>query len=56
MEKFDHLKGLQEQLTREPLPLSQLKIADKPIDDLRFEDFELIGYQSHPKIRFEVAV
>ena len=56
MEKFDHLKGLQEQLTREPMPLPQLKIADKPIDNLRFEDFELIGYQSHPKIRFEVAV
>jgi len=56
MEKYDHLKGLQEQLTREPLPLSQLKIADKPINELRFEDFELTGYQSHPKIRFEVAV
>jgi thymidylate synthase len=56
MEKYDHLKGLQEQITREPLPLSQLKIADKPIDELQFEDFELTGYQSHPKIRFEVAV
>lgn len=56
MEKYDHLKGLQEQITREPLPLPQLKIADKPIDELRFEDFELTGYQSHPKIRFEVAV
>ncbi len=56
MEKYDHLKGLQEQITREPLPLPQLKIADKPIDELQFEDFELTGYQSHPKIRFEVAV
>jgi thymidylate synthase len=56
LEKYDHLKGLQEQITREPLPLSQLKIADKPIDELRFEDFEVVGYQSHPKIRFEVAV
>lgn len=56
MEKYDHLQGLKEQLEREPLPLPQLKIADKPIDELKFEDFELIGYQSHERIRFEVAV
>lgn len=56
MEKYDHLEGLKEQLKREPLPLPQLKIADKPIDELKFEDFELVGYQSHDRIRFEVAV
>jgi len=33
-----------------------LKIAQKPFDDLRFEDFELIGYQCHDPIRFKVAV
>jgi len=55
-EKYDHIEGLKEQLKREPLPLPQLKIADKPIDELKFEDFELVGYQSHPKIKFEVAV
>ena len=56
MEKFDHLGGLEEQLKREPLPLPKLKIAPKPINDLTFEDFELIDYQYHDKIRFEVAV
>lgn len=56
LEKYDHLEGLKEQLKREPLPLPQLKIANKPINELVFEDFELIGYQSHPKIKFEVAV
>jgi thymidylate synthase len=55
-EKYDHLKGLREQLTREPLPLPQLKIAKKPIDELKFEDFELLFYHSHDKIKFEVAV
>jgi thymidylate synthase len=55
-EKYDHLAGLKEQLKREPLPLSKLTIANKPIDELTFEDFELTGYQSHPKIKFEVAV
>ena len=56
MEKFDHLNGLKEQLTREPLPLPELKIAKKPIDRLQIEDFELLNYQSHDKIKFEVAV
>ena len=41
MEKYDHLEGLKEQLKREPLPLPKLKIAKKPIDELKFEDFEL---------------
>jgi len=56
MERYDHLEGLKEQLKRDPLPLPQLKIANKPINELKFEDFELIGYQSHERIRFEVAV
>ena len=56
MEKYDHLEGLKEQLKREPLPLPQLKIANKPIDELVFEDFELLNYQHHEKIKFEVAV
>lgn len=55
-EKFDHLEGLKEQLKREPLPLPKLVIAKKPIDELKFEDFQLIDYQSHDRIKFEVAV
>lgn len=56
MEKYDHSEGLKEQLKRDPLPLPKLKIADKPIDKLTFEDFELVGYTSHDPIKFEVAV
>lgn len=55
-EKYDHLEGLKEQLKREPLPLAKMEIAKKPIDQLTFEDFKLIGYQSHERIKFEVAV
>ncbi len=55
-EKYDHLEGLKEQLKREPLPLPKLNIAKKDINDLKFEDFELVGYQHHEKISFEVAV
>jgi thymidylate synthase len=52
----NHVDGLKEQITREPYPLPKLRIADKPLDDLRLEDFELIDYRHHPGIRFEVAV
>ncbi|MER3523281.1 MAG: thymidylate synthase [Ignavibacteria bacterium] len=52
----NHIEGLKEQLTRKPLPLPRLEIARKPIDELRFEDFTLIGYQCHEPIKFEVAV
>ena len=56
MEKFDHSEGLKEQLKREPMPLPKLIIAKKPIDQLQFEDFELVDYNYHDKIKFEVAV
>jgi thymidylate synthase len=55
-ENFDHLEGLKEQIKREPLPLPQLKIADKKIDDLTFDDFELFNYRHYERIKFEVAV
>lgn len=56
MEKYDHVEGLKEQLTREPYKLPELKIAKKPLDQLTFDDFELVGYKHHPRIKFEVAV
>jgi thymidylate synthase len=52
----NHIDGLEEQLTREPRPLPTLKIAQKPIDELTFEDFTLENYNPHPAIKFEVAV
>ncbi len=53
---LNHVEGLRVQLERNPLPLPSVRIAEKPLDDLRFEDIELIGYQHHPFIRFPVAV
>ena len=46
------------QLTREPLPLPTMKLnpAVKDLFDFRFDDFELVGYQSHPHIKAPVAV
>lgn len=52
----NHIEGLKEQLKRTPKPLPRLEIARKPIDELRFEDFTLIGYEYYEPIKFEVAV
>lgn len=54
--EYDHVPGLLEQMKRAPRKLPALRIAKKPVDDLRFEDFELVGYDPHPKIDFKVAV
>lgn len=53
---LNHVEGLQEQLKREPKALPQLKIAKKPFAELQFEDFEIVGYQHDPFIKFKVAV
>ncbi len=52
----NHIDGLKQQLKRTPKPLPKLLIAKKTIDELRFEDFELVGYECDEPIKFEVAV
>ena len=52
----NHVDGLKEQLEREPMDLPELRIADKPFWDIKFDDFELLNYNHHPPIKFEVAV
>lgn len=53
---LNHVEGLQEQLKRTSKTLPTLRIADKPFWDLTFEDFELVGYQHDPFIKFPIAV
>jgi thymidylate synthase len=53
---LNHVEGLREQLKREPYALPSLKVAKKPFWDLKFEDFEVTGYEHHPFIKFKVAV
>ncbi|ALO44843.1 thymidylate synthase [Pseudohongiella spirulinae] len=55
---LNHLDQARLQLTREPLPLPTLQIKRRPgsIFEYQFEDFELIGYESHPHIPAPVAV
>jgi thymidylate synthase len=54
---LNHLDQARLQLTREPMPLPVMRIAEK--DDLfgfDFEDFKLEGYQAHPSIAAPIAV
>jgi len=53
---LNHVEGLKEQLARKPLPQPKLTIAQKPFDQLQYEDFTLENYQSHPAIKFQIAV
>jgi len=60
----NHLVQVNELLSREPLPLPRLEIKDEAnrlrgldgLLNLRYENLELIGYQSHAKIAAKVAV
>ena len=55
---LNHLEQADRQLARSPLPLPTLAIRRRPpsIFDYRFEDFEILNYESHPHIAAKVAV
>jgi thymidylate synthase len=55
---LNHIEQAREQLKRQPLELPRLIIRRDvgEIDDFRYEDFEIAGYQSHPHIAAPVAV
>lgn len=54
----NHIEQVKLQLTREPYPLPKLVIKRKPesIFDYQFEDFDFVGYQSHPGIKAPIAI
>ncbi len=54
----NHLSQAREQLGRAPRPLPRMVLNPeiREIDDFRYEDFELIGYDPHPPIKAPVAV
>jgi len=54
----NHTDQAQIQLAREPYPLPRMEINPqiKSIFDFKYEDFQLMDYQSHPHIKAEVSV
>jgi thymidylate synthase len=55
---LNQIDGVVEQLKRESRPLPRLVIKRKPasILEYQFEDFEILGYDPHPAIKFAVSV
>ena len=55
---LNHLEQTDLQLSREPLPSPQMKINPEVGDlfSFKFEDFELLDYESHPHIKAPVAI
>ena len=54
----NHFEQVREQLSRQPLSLPKMKINPhvKDINDFKYEDFELQGYQCYEAIKGKVAV
>ncbi len=55
---LNHLEQARLQLTRQPysLPRMQINTEIQSIFDFKYEDFELLDYQSHPHIKAEISV
>jgi len=54
----NHLDQAREQLTRDVRALPKLNLLRRPaaIDEYRYEDFEISGYDPHPHIKAQVAI
>ena len=54
----NHVEALRQQLKRKPRPFPTISIKRRveTIEDFKFEDFEVIGYDPHPKIAMDMAV
>lgn len=55
---LNHVEALKEQITRKPrqFPLLSIKRSVENIEDFLSDDFELIGYDPHPKLTMQMAV
>ena len=56
---LNHLEGAKEQLTRDPNKYPLPKIITEnftSIFDWKYEDSKIIGYESYPTIKFDIAV
>ena len=55
---LNHLEQARTQLGRQPFALPTLALKRRPpsLFDYRFEDFEVLNYQSHPAIKAPVAI
>jgi thymidylate synthase len=50
----NHIQGAKEQIVREPFKLPEIKLSNVDILNGEF-DYEIIGYESHPTIKFPLS-
>ena len=55
---LNHLEQARLQITREPFGLPSIKLnsAVKNLEDFKYEDFEIVNYESHPAISAPISV
>ena len=53
---LNHIEGLKVQLERRPKPLPQLRLVQKPVLEMTFEDIKLEQYEFDPFIKFPISV
>jgi thymidylate synthase len=55
---LNHMEQVETQLERTPYPLPEMRINPDvdSIFDFQYDDFELAGYQHHPRIAAPIAV
>ena len=52
---LNHVESLKKQLTQESYPLPTLKLHNSSLDELKYEDIELVGYKSAPTIKMDLS-
>lgn len=54
----NHIDAIREQIARTPYesPTLILNPSVKEIDDFKYDDFAIVGYQHHPAVKMEVSV
>ena len=54
----NHIDQVKLQLSRTPMKLPTIKLNPdiKDIDDFKYDDITLVGYESHPTIKAPIAV
>jgi dihydrofolate reductase/thymidylate synthase len=56
---LNHEEQLEKQIKRVPYPFPKMKLVDRGqtcVEDFRLDDFDLMGYESHPTLRMKMAV
>ena len=55
---LNHLEQVDLQLTRKPMKLPKLKLNPlvKKIEDFKYEDIEILDYNSHPSIKGKISI